>query len=210
MFFEIYNRMLAVGDYYDNHQLSASEITRIIRRQFPATDFIFRTQRDSSVDPDMIVIAGIYDPYDDGQDLPSVEITLCYHPDQQVYFTQLIDWESLAFDLAECICHELIHRQQHRSKQTFSSYISKITDNPELANEQEYLGDGAELDAYGFSIAAESIVRGCPYNECVMYGIYKNTFDNDKIVVTKLEKEIEKYLKQLELNNEQIEPRDRE
>jgi hypothetical protein len=208
MFFETFTRLIAIGEHYKNRQYSASEITRIIRRQFPATDFSFRTHRDTAVDPDMIVVAGLYDCFNDSQDLPSIEITLCYHPDQKIYFTDLIDWETLAFDLAECICHELIHRQQYRSKQKFKPYVSKVTD-PHLKAEQEYLGGGDELDAYGFSIAAESIVRGCLIQECVMYGVYQTTFDNDTDVVIQLEKEIQKYINQLELNNEQVEPRTR-
>jgi len=206
MFFETFNRLIELGDYYKDRQYSASELTRLIRRQFPATDFSFRTQRDPAVSPDMIVVSGLYDCYNDTQDLPSVEITLSYHPDQKVYFTNLIDWETLAFDLAECVCHELVHRQQYRSKQKFKPYKSKLQDL-HLQAEQEYLGDGAELDAYGFSIAAESIVRGCLPQECVMYGVYQTTFDNDKTILVKLEQEIQKYLNLLELNNEQNEPK---
>lgn len=208
MFFETFTRLVALGDHYQGRQYSASEITRIIRRQFPATDFSFKTHRDTAVHPDMIVVAGIYDCFNDSQDLPSIEITLCYHPEQKVFFTDLIDWETLAFDLAECVCHELIHRQQYRTKQRFAPYISTIED-PHLRAEQEYLGDGAEIDAYGFSIAAESIVRGCIFQECVMYGVYQTTFDNDKKVVVQLEQEIQKYINQLELNNEQTEPKHR-
>lgn len=207
MFFEIHSRILDIGDSLKGRRYTASEVTKIIRRQFPATDFLFRTHRDPAVSPDMIVVAGIYDCYNDSQDLPSIEISLCYHPNQKYFFTDLLDWETLAFDLAECICHELVHRQQHRSGQRFKSYESKLPDGDPLINEQEYLGDGAELDAYGFSIAAESIVRGCIPQECVMYGIYQTTFDNDKSVIVKLEKEIQKYLNLLELNNEQNEPK---
>jgi len=207
MFFEIHSRILDIGDAMKGRRYTASEVTKLIRRQFPATDFLFRTHRDPAVSPDMIVIAGLYDCFNDSQDLPSVEITMCYHPDQKYFFTDLIDWETLAFDLAECICHELVHRQQHRSRQKFKAYESKLPEGDPLINEQEYLGDGAELDAYGFSIAAESIVRGCIPQECVMYGVYQTTFDNDKTVIVKLEKEIQKYLNLLELNNEQNEPK---
>lgn len=207
MFFETHSRILDIGDEIPTRRYTASEFTNLIRRQFPATDFIFSTHRDPAVSPDMIVVAGIYDVFNDSQDLPSIEISLCYHPEQKYFFTNLIDWESLAFDLAECICHELIHRQQYRSNQSFISYESKLASGHPLVNEQEYLGDGAEIDAYGFSIAAESIVRGCIPQECVMYGVYQTTFDNDKTVIARLEKEIKKYLNLLELNNEQNEPK---
>lgn len=207
MFFEIHSRILDIGDSLQGRRYTASEFTKLIRRQFPATDFLFRTHRDPAVSPDMIVVAGIYDCFNDSQDLPSVEITLCYHPEQKYFFSDLIDWETLAFDLAECICHELIHRQQYRSRQKFKAYESKLPEGNPLISEQEYLGDGAELDAYGFSIAAESIVRGCIPQECVMYGVYQTTFDNDKSVIVKLEQEIQKYLNLLELNNEQNEPK---
>ena len=191
MFFETYRRLLELEARYSTRVFSASEFTKLIRRQFPAADFSFRTHRDYAVDPNMVIIAGIYDCYNDAQSLPHTEITLCYHPEQETYSGHLFNWQQISFDIAECIGHETVHRQQYKNKAKLKSYKS-------ANSEQEYLGDESEIEAYGFSIAAESVVYKRPYSECTMFTVYKNTFDKDHSVIVKLQKQIVKYLQQLE------------
>jgi hypothetical protein len=198
MFRQTHSRLLSLGKHYETktRSVTASELTKIIRRQFPATDFSFKTHRDYAVDPDMIVVSGFYDCYNDSQGLPHTEITLSYHPEQDVYFLHLLNWDRISFDIAECVGHEMVHRHQYLTKQKGRRYISENAD-------QAYLGDDDEIDAYGFSIAAESVVYKKPLAECAMYQVYLDTFDTDQSVIVKLEKHISKYLKQLELQYEQ-------
>ena len=199
MFFQIHRRLLKLGEYYktSNRSVSACDMTKIIRRQFPAADFSFKTHRDTAVDPDMIVVSGFYDCYNDAQGLPHTEITLCYYPDQVLYFPKLLDWEKLSFDIAECIGHEAVHRRQFQHREPLVPYRS--TDPDALRNrEQEYLGDEAEIDAYGFSIAAEVLTFGRALDECEMYQVYRTVFDKDHLVILKLQNKISKYLIQLE------------
>lgn len=198
MFFEIFTRLLQLGKHYENNprKVTACELTKIIRRQFPAADFSFKTHRDYAVDPDMIVVAGTYDCYNDKQGLPHTEILLCYHPEQDCYFLNIMDWERISFDIAECVGHEMVHRQQYKQKVKNVLYISESA-------EQEYLGDSAEIEAYGFSIAAESFVYSKPYELCPMYQVYQEHFAHDKKIMVQLEEHIIKYLEQLELQNEQ-------
>lgn len=204
MFHKTYCRLLTVGQYYTKYpkRLMAGEVTKIIRRQFSATDFSFRTHRDAAVDLDMIIIAGTYDCFNDTQGVPYVEITLCYNPNQSYYFTNLLDWKKISFDIAECIGHEIVHQVQHKTKTKLTPYTSNHT-NPVLQEDQEYLGDESEIEAYGFSIAAEMVTFNKPFTECDMYCAYLQTFDNDHSVIVKLEKQIRKYLMQLGVNNEQ-------
>ena len=199
MFFDTQNRLLALRERYVDRSFSPSEFTQIIRRQFPVADYSFRTQRDCIVDPDMVIVAGLYDCYNDAHYLPHTEITLCYHPEQELYFGHLLNWEQLTFDIAECIGHEHVHRQQYQKGKKSKQYVSDIDD-------QTYLGESAEIEAYGFSIAAESIAFDRNYQDCAMYQIYTKIFDIDHSVVVKLEKQIVKYLKELELEYEQSHP----
>jgi len=187
MFLKIRNQVLALKERYTDRSFTAADFTKLIRRQFSSTDFSFRTHRDAMVDVDMIVVSGLYDRYE----TPGIEITLVYRPDQELYFTNLLDWDRFSFDLAECMGHELVHKSQRKNK-NLKPYISDNED-------QAYLGDESEIDAYGFSIAAESMTYNKPFTECAMYKIYQNTFDNDRSVVLKLEKQIVKYLNGQEL-----------
>ena len=158
-FLATYEKLLALGKRVQGRKYSASEFTRLIRRQFPATDFVFKTYRDYAVDPDCVVIAGLYDQWDDSEFLPCITVTLCYHPEQDTYFASIFNWQQFAFDVAECIGHELVHRDQHRSGRTplLKRYVSKHT-VPAVQQEQQYLGDESEIEAYGFSIAAERMI----------------------------------------------------
>lgn len=208
MFFEIYDKMVGLAEKYSDtvKKVTPSEFTSIIRRQFVGADFLFKTIKDPAVELDMIVIAGSYDPVEDSLGEPSIEICICYNPDQKFYFTNLMDWESLCFDISECICHEGIHQLQfrkHRSQREFSMKLEEI--NP--AHDPDYLSNDLEIDAYGFSIAAESVMYGQHFTACSMYKVYEQTFDNQPMVMAKLEQNIVKYLKYLEITYEKSSPR---
>lgn len=196
MFFDHHSRLLVLKEKHQSRIFTAGDFTRLIRGQFPATDFSFCTRRDYAVDPDMIIVAGSYDSYYDRQRLPHTEITLCYHPEQKQYLGSRLNWEQISFDVAECIGHELVHRTQYKTKKPLAKYISHSSDI-EKKYEQEYLGGDDEIEAYGFSIAVEAKTFDKEYRSCTMYTIYENVFDNDHLVIVKLEQQIVKYLIQL-------------
>lgn len=204
VFADAHRKIKALGERISDRSYTASELTKQIRRQFSAADFVFKTQRDYAVDPDMVVVAGMYDCHDDAHFLPSMTITLCYHPEQNSYIMSLLNWEQLSFDLAECIGHELVHRDQQRAgrKPKLKSYTSRHPD-PVTNSEQEYLGSEDEIEAYAFSIAAEMQVFSKPIDQCVMYCVYQETFNDDPQVVLQLEKHVKLYTKLLEQTNEQ-------
>lgn len=195
-FFGTHNRLVALGKRVAGRKYSAAEFTRLIRRQFPSANFSFKTHRDYAVDPDSIIVSGTFDSVDESVGLPSINITLNYHPEQDTYFVDLLNWTQLAFDISECVWHEVVHRNQYTQGRKLKPY--KSTDP-----EQEYLGGQDEIEAYGFSIAAESFVFQKPFESCVMYGVYKTTFDTDLKIVLQLEKQVNSYLKQLEQVYEQ-------
>lgn len=208
MFFEIYDRVAKVPEKYSgpDKKFTPSEFTTIIRRQFAGADFVFKTIKDDAVDPDMIVIAGSYDPMEDSIGEPSIEICLCYCPGQKYYFIDLIDWEKLCFDIAECICHEGIHQLQYRKQRSQREFIMKL-DDVNVHHDPDYLSNDLEIEAYGFSIAAESVMYAQHFTECMMYKIYEKTFDKQPMVMAKLEQQILKYLKFLEMTYEKSTPR---
>jgi hypothetical protein len=111
----------------------------------------------------------------------------------------------VCFDIAECIGHEFVHREQHKRKKKVYRYRSQDTD-AEKREDQQYMGSSDEIEAYGFSIAAElAELHNCfeldetKLNEVLMYRVYSSTFDTDQSVVLKLQKQISKYLRRLEI-----------
>ena len=204
LFLATHQKLLALGERVKGRSYIASDFTRLIRRQFPATDFSFCTQRDYAVDPDSVVVAGFYDPWDDSEMLPCITVTLCYHPEQDLYFVDLLNWRQLSFDIAECIGHELVHRDQTRNgrKPSLKAYVSKDT-NEARRSDQQYLGSEDEIEAYGFSIAAECAIFGKTPNQTPMWQAYEMAFDNDSKILLKLKQQVELYLKKMEQINEQ-------
>jgi hypothetical protein len=204
MFFETRNRLLALKHECGNREFTAGTFTKIIRKQFSAKDYIFRTEKSYAVDLNSIISGGLYDSENDIQGEPHTEIILYYHPEQMTFKSTDLDWDFLSFNIAECIAHEQIHRDQFHNNTKLFEYNSNIVDESKRID-QNYLGHDEEIEAYGFSIAAESAVFDRHYSMTNMYFVYRNTFDTDHSVVVKLEKQIVKYLEQLKLEpyNEQ-------
>jgi hypothetical protein len=204
MFLEIRNQLLSLQQSNASREFTPGTFTRLIRSQFDADDYVVRTEKNNSVDLNTIIIAGLYDSYNDRQQLPHTDIILQYNTKQTKFSGSDVNWDQLSFDIAECVEHERVHRNQFWGKVKFKKYSSKAQDI-EVRLEQNYLGHEEEIDAYGFSIAAEAYAYNRPYSECAMYRIYERIFDTDRSVVVKLKQEIVKYLEQLKLepNNEQ-------
>lgn len=164
--------------------LSPPEITRHIRRAVADPGIIIKTTRSPAVLKNQILISGVYDHEDD-----SIEISVNYCPQQQSVDLGLIDWNRLAFDIAECIGHEQVHRKLRKKKSR--PYNSED-------DEQAYLGNSEEIQAYGFSIAADLAVHYNGDIACLpladMYHVYASTFVNDQSVMLELEHNTRKYL----------------
>lgn len=164
--------------------LSPPEITRHIRRAVGDSSIAIKTARSPAVLANQILISGVYDHEDD-----LIEISVNYNPQQHAIELCLVKWPQLAFDVAECIGHEQVHRKLRRKK-------SRAYDSED--DEQAYLGNSEEIQAYGFSIAADLAVHYDGDINCLpladMYQVYAKTFAQDQSVMLELEHSARKYL----------------
>jgi len=164
--------------------LSPAEITRHIRKAIGNPAIVIKTVRAPAVLENQILISGVYDNEDD-----LIEISVNYRPQQHTIELVLVNWERLAFDVAECIGHEQVHRKLRRKKSR--PYHSED-------DEQAYLGNSEEIQAYGFSIAADLAVHYDGDINCLpladMHQVYARTFANDQSVMLELEHSARKYL----------------
>ena len=182
--------------------VAVTDLTALFRKHVNIPRVRLFTHRHAGVDFDTVSIGGHHDSDED-----SIDIHVIYHPDQQHIDMATLDWPRLSLDLAECIGHELVHRaQQQRKRKPSTRYRSQDTD-AQKRHDQEYLGSAEEIEAYGYSIAAELVVKHNTFtldpvalNQIVMYSVYVNTFDTDESIVLKLHKQISKYLRRLEVD----------
>lgn len=192
-------------------------LTSMMRRRINHTDINLRRSTDASVDYNTVVISGSHDSTAQDQQDASIEIIMHFHPAQHTLHYSELDWPQLALDLAECVGHELVHRSQHvRKKKKLKAYASEHRD-PVIKRHQEYLGHEQEIEAYGFSIAAQlaaghSCFEFDPHTaqQVDMYNMYTDVFDHDQSIVLQLHTQISKYLRRLEItHNDQTNSRSR-
>lgn len=189
--------------------LAPRELTALFRRALDKT-VILKTRRSPTVDFGCVIVAGAYDSDADKEGEDCIEIALMYHPATQALELDADSWFKVCFDIAECIGHEYVHQAQYRKRKwkQGTSYAS-------ADEEQAYLGDPDEVEAYAFSIAAELAVVHKTFDiespaieQVVMYTVYCKTFDTDKSVMLQLRQHIIKYLRRLEVDYyEQTNPR---
>lgn len=185
--------------------IQTTELTDIIRKGIKLPQVRLYTRRSPGVDLGCVSVGGIYDAEDDKEGDPCIEISIIYHPDQQHIDTSKLNWHRLCLEVAECVGHEFVHRDQHKRKKKVRKYKSRDLD-PSKREEQEYMGSSDEIEAYGFSIASElAEMHKCfeldmlKLEQVFMYKVYSSTFDTDQSVVLKLQKQISKYLRRLEV-----------
>jgi hypothetical protein len=186
--------------------MSPTELTTLIRKTIDNHCVRVRTQRTDIADCDQVIVGGVYDEDNDQEDLPCIEISLYYNNEVQHIDTSRLDWNRFCFDIVETFGHELVHRDQaSRPKKRYQKYVSCDLRNKVRA-EQEYLGQADEIEAYGFSIAAEMTVLlgtndiDSPEAQSIaMYAAYQQAFYDDDSVLIKLRKQISKYVHRLEI-----------
>jgi hypothetical protein len=161
---EIFGGMLLIGKSLEGKTLTPPELTKVIRRLIGSDDITVKSHRDKNADYNQVIIGGAYDPHEDEAGYPSITIYVTYSPDQKTILVDDIDWERLCIDLIECSGHEMIHQEQYRARDFDVGphiFVSGSLDMKKK-EEQEYLGNPDEIDAYGFSIAVEAYLTVRP------------------------------------------------
>lgn len=214
MFRDILSRLQKLSRSTKRARITPSELTSLVRKQAPDPLIRYRTLRSRAVHPGQVLISGVYDSEEDAQGFACIEVCLNYNPQEKYLDPELVDWRQLSFDIAECIGHELVHRKQRQRRARV--YVSDLEPGP-LKDEQEYLGSSDEIEAYGFSIAADLAVNHNSLddiNKTDMWKVYSNTFEKDQSVLLELEQHVRKYYSKLkggghEQNRRQTNPRRR-
>lgn len=197
-FYNTFASVLMAAGRARTRQIKPKDLTRKIRKLLHDYPVVVQTGRDHAVDFDKILISGFYERDTDSLQTQSIVIVLNFHPDQIQIATKRLDWYKLAFDVAECLGHEQVHHDNRDQKHR--AYVSHCQEQ-HLKDEQEYLGDSDEINAYGFSIAADILIHlQGRYNQrgkAEMYKIYKKVFAKDRQVINQLDQRIQQHLKRL-------------
>ena len=201
MQFDLRERLLALESRYRDSRFVPSEITALVRNCVRDTNVRVATRRSNKVDLGQVVPGGAYDSEDDAEDLACIHLDLLYHPDQQHLQLKDVHWDRVSFEICEVIGHEYVHRDQNRRRVRNHAYTGTLAEDASLRQDQQYYGESHEVEAYGYSIAAEIM---CYYNgdaDCAVlsetYQMYNRLFAADQSVIIKLNQFISKYLDKL-------------
>jgi hypothetical protein len=202
---KLYTDMLEFGESAGSRKFSVPDLTKVLRRFAGSDDIKLSTKRDDKVDRNQVVVGGLYDPHEDEANFSSIFIYIHFNPKQKNIYIKDIDWPQTCVNLIECVGHEIIHQEQFRSRDFDIGphlFVSKKEDR-ELRDDQEYLGNPDEIEAYGYSIAAEIYLKDNPAKisgrnvvKTAMYKTYCKTFGpNHPIVRQVLEHTLKYYTK---------------
>ena len=207
MIYKIFTEMLAFGEATKNRKLTAPELTKIFRRFIKDDNIVVKTCRSDKVDKNQVVIGGLYDPYEDEMRCKSIFLYVNYNPKQTSIYIKNLDWADVCMNLLECMGHEIIHQNQFRVREFDIGphiFVSAKEDR-EIQEEQEYLGNPDEIEAYGYSIAAEVFLKHHPKSitgklvvKTVMYRQYVALFGASHPIIKQLLEHTIRYFTKLQ------------
>jgi hypothetical protein len=201
MRFDLRERLLALESRYGDSRLAPSEITDLVRKCIKDAHVKVSTRRHSKADPGQVIPGGSYDSDDDSEQMSCIHLDLIYHPDQQHLEIKYSNWDRVCFEICEVIGHEYVHRDQHRRKFRNEHYPCTLEPGHPDRAQQIYHGEACEIEAYGYSIAAEVLVYYNGEEEAAhlteTYQLYARLFETDQSVILKLDQYISKYLNKL-------------
>jgi hypothetical protein len=177
---------------------NVSAFTKFLSMMLSDFDLKFKTKRSTHIDHNMVVFSGAYDPEDDKQTFPCIDIEVFYSPTQKDIVTKHLDIDFVLLDLYETVYHEKMHQQQYRSRK-FKRPATVTGDT----REQIYLGCKDEIEAYAAEIAVALYINET-YNlhkeicDNSVYKHYASTFGHDHKILGELFEHSSKYFNKLQ------------
>jgi len=154
---ELYSIMYAITPKVENRQLLPEQFHRIaaanLRKYLPIKVVM---QYNKIVRPRLVYMGGAYYPSSDQDGKKCIEINFNYDLSRAPLNLTRLRMHRISVLFADTMLHEIIHMKQYRSRdhEANSSYPSQVP-NQKKRNEQSYLGNPDEIEAYSFNIACE-------------------------------------------------------
>lgn len=176
---------------------SPAQFTKFLSIMMKDFDLKFKTVRSKNLEENMICFNGLYDPEEDKQLFPCIDIEVLYWDKQKIIDVSKLDLEYIIHELCETVYHEKIHQLQYRNRK-FKEPVKFSSD----VHDQEYLGCPDEIEAYGAEMAFNLYLLGLhPTTENICnnktFLMYKGAFDKDSGVVDALVSYCVKYFNNL-------------
>lgn len=175
--------MIKYGEDNNGISFTPAALTRYFRKLIGSNDVRIVTTRHQDVHLNQVVIGGSYDYTEDKHNFSSITIFVTYSLTQDVIKLADLNWKHTCVMLIECLGHELVHQRQYRERDFLTRKIVKSAQT----EDQEYLGNQDEVEAYGYSIAIELFLLGEKrLMKSQMFKIYLMNFESHHPVIQQL------------------------
>lgn len=207
---DIYDHMQLIKPLLVKRNLPVNSIYKIlsshIRKVAPVRVY---KKNNWDVPYDFIYVGGMYDSDLDQDQKKCIQVNLFFNPLQgKLKFTNWL-LVVLSKEVADTILHEIIHMRQYRSRNFKSrpDFKSKVITESKR-QQQCYLGNKDEIDAYSFNIACElydkfgsnqkkldMLLKQSRPRQSIALKNYLRTFDHDHShpVIIELKKKVKNY-----------------
>jgi hypothetical protein len=200
---EICNQTMLITKFY-------STLSKIVRTYFPVK---ISKGKDPEVDFGYCYVGGAYYSDLDKAKQRCIEVVFLFNPFENKITMSSKRYHRMCYLIADTILHEIIHMRQYRRRKfkEIPAYESKA-ELRKKRDEQTYLGNTDEIDAYSFNIACELMTKfDCDQQAVIKYlnqnqkgfrrryngwRMYLKTFDYDNShpIIRRLQKKIIRYL----------------
>ena len=125
-------------------------------RKIAGGETVITIDRSPNVDPNDIVLNAFYDLEEDVNGGKPFEVALVFNPDDKLVKLNRSEMREFTGKLIEYLEHEMIHRAQYQSRSYKANRMYKsLAKDPEIREEQEYLGNTDEIEAHAANLARE-------------------------------------------------------
>jgi hypothetical protein len=151
------NYMWELKPHIVRKELTVQEIHSLLYQKLKS--FIpvrIRKYIDPKIEKGVVYIGGMYYSEWDRTKQKCIELQFYYQSKNDTYLLDSRRFKRMCNHFADTILHEIIHmRQFRRRKFKFLPDYPSNAEKTEQRDEQSYLGNSDEIDAYGFNIACE-------------------------------------------------------
>ena len=142
-------------DKFIGEAVSPRVLTNHIRK-IAGQETVITIARDAQVDKNSIILNAFYDPDEDEIGNKPFEVCLLFNPEDSSVNMNREDMREFAGKLIEYLEHEMIHRAQYQSRNYRANRMYRsLAEDPVTRQQQEYLGNADEIEAYAANLASE-------------------------------------------------------
>lgn len=149
------DRIIQSFDKFIGENISPRILANHIKK-IAGQETVITIDRSSQVDRNDIILNAFYDPDEDETGGRPFEVCLIFNPEDTHVNMNKTDMREFAGKLIEYLEHEMIHRAQYQSRNFKANKMYRsLAEDPAVRQQQEYLGNTDEIEAYAANLARE-------------------------------------------------------